>query len=103
MTILFTWQKFYWYLYYFKCNLKLFKQRLSFLLMVYKYIEIVGTSDTNITDAVNNAFKEASKTIKNIQWGELGKVTFRVNGEQKIEYQAEVKIGFKIERNDNPV
>nr|MBA3283882.1 dodecin domain-containing protein [Nitrosopumilus sp.] len=52
---------------------------------------------------VNNAFKEASKTVKNIQWGELGKVTFRVNGEQKIEYQAEVKIGFKIERNDNLV
>ena len=71
--------------------------------MVYKYIEIVGTSDTNITDAVNNAFNEASKTVKNIQWGELGKVTFRVNGEQKIEYRAEVKIGFKIERNDNPV
>ena len=71
--------------------------------MVYKYIEIVGTSDTNITDAVNNAFEEASKTVKNIQMGELGNVRYKINGEQKIEYQAEVKIGFKIERNDNPV
>ncbi len=69
--------------------------------MVYKYIDIVGTSETDITDAVNNAFKEASKTIKNIQWGEMGKVTFRVNNDQKIEYQAEVRIGFKIERNEN--
>lgn len=68
--------------------------------MVYKYIEIVGTSETSITDAVNNAFKEASKTVKNIQWGEMGKVTFKLNNEQKIEYQAEVRIGFKIERND---
>ncbi len=68
--------------------------------MVYKYIEIVGTSETSITDAVNNAFKEASKTVKNIQWGEMGKVTFRLDNEQKIEYQAEVRIGFKIERND---
>ena len=69
--------------------------------MVYKYIDIVGTSNTSITDAVNNAFKEASKTVKNIQWGEMGKVTFRVEGEQKMEYQAEVRIVFKIERQDN--
>ncbi len=68
--------------------------------MVYKYIEIVGTSEASITDAVNNAFKEASKTVKNIQWGEMGKVTFKLDNEQKIEYQAEVRIGFKIERND---
>lgn len=65
--------------------------------MVYKYIDIVGTSHTDITDAVNNAFNEASKTVKNIQWGELGRVTFRVE-EGKLEYQAEVRIGFKIER-----
>lgn len=68
--------------------------------MVYKYIEIVGTSDTSITDAVNNAFHEASKTVKNIQWGEMGKVTFRVEGEQKIEYQVEVRIGFKVDRSN---
>jgi flavin-binding protein dodecin len=68
--------------------------------MVYKYIDIVGTSDTDITDAVNNAFKEASKTVKDIQWGELGRVTFRVEEGQKIEYQAEVRIGFKVSRDN---
>ena len=67
-------------------------------IMVYKYIDIVGTSTTSIDDAVNNAFKEASKTVKNIQWGEMGRVTFRMNENQTIEYQAEVRIGFKIER-----
>jgi len=41
--------------------------------MVYKYIDIVGTSNTVITDAINNAFEEASKTVKNIKWGELGR------------------------------
>lgn len=68
--------------------------------MVYKYIDIVGTSDTDITDAVKNAFSEASKTVKNIQWGEMGRVTFRMNENQQIEYQAEVRIGFKIEREE---
>ena len=68
--------------------------------MVYKYSDIVGTSNTDITDAVNNAFQEASKTIKNLKWGELGRVTFRVEEGKKIEYQAEVRIGFEVIRSD---
>jgi flavin-binding protein dodecin len=68
--------------------------------MVYKYIDIVGTSSTDITDAVNNAFQEASKTVKNIKWGELGRITFRVEGDGKLEYQTEVRIGFEILRGD---
>ena len=67
--------------------------------MVYKYIDIVGTSNTNITDAVNNAFREASMTVKNIKWGEMGRVTFRVEGGEMIEYQAEVRIGFEVQRD----
>jgi dodecin len=63
--------------------------------MVYKYIDIVGTSNTVITDAIKNAIEEASKTVKNIKWGELGRVTFRVEEGKKVEYQAEVRVGFE--------
>ena len=66
--------------------------------MVYKYIDIVGTSNTVITDAINNA---TSKTVKNIKWGELGRVTFRVEEGKRIEYQAEVRIGFEVIRDNN--
>ena len=69
-------------------------------IMVYKYIDIVGTSKTVITDAVNNAFEEASKTVKNIKWGELGRVTFRVVEGKKLEYQAEVRIAFEVIPNN---
>lgn len=69
--------------------------------MVYKYIDIVGTSSSGINEAVNNAFQEASKTIKNIQWGEMGRVTFRIDENQQVEYQVEVRIGFKIERDSS--
>jgi dodecin len=68
--------------------------------MVYKYIDIVGTSDTDISAAVDNAFKEASSTVKNIKWGELGRVTFRVEEEKRMEYQAEVRIGFEVLRDN---
>ena len=69
--------------------------------MIYKYIDIVGTSDTDISAAVDNAFKEASNTVKNIKWGELGRVTFRVEEGKKMEYQAEVRIGFEVLRDNN--
>jgi flavin-binding protein dodecin len=67
--------------------------------MVYKYIDIVGTSYTDISAAVDNAFQEASKTVKNIKWGELGRVTFRVEEAKKMEYQTEVRIGFEVLRD----
>jgi dodecin len=49
---------------------------------------------------VDNAFKETSGTVKNIKWGELGRVTFRVEEEKKMEYQAEVRIGFEVLRDN---
>ncbi|MCJ7635990.1 MAG: dodecin family protein [Nitrososphaeraceae archaeon] len=68
--------------------------------MVYKYIHIIGTSPNNIDDAVKEAVNEASRTINNIEWAELGRVTFRILDNQVTEFQAEVKIGFKIERKN---
>jgi dodecin len=32
--------------------------------MVYKYIDIVGTSATGMNDAIKNAIEEAARTIK---------------------------------------
>jgi flavin-binding protein dodecin len=68
--------------------------------MVYKYIDIVGTSLTSMDDAIKNAVDEAAKTIKNLQWAELGRTTVRIENQKIQEFQTEVRIGFKIERND---
>jgi flavin-binding protein dodecin len=68
--------------------------------MVYKYINIIGTSSKGIDDAVRDAISEATRTINNIEWAELGRVTFKVIDNNLTEFQAEVKIGFKIEKKD---
>ena len=68
--------------------------------MVYKYIHIVGTSSSSIDDAIRDAITEATKTVNNIEWAELGRVTFRIIDNQLEEFQAEVKIGFKIDRKE---
>ena len=66
--------------------------------MVYKYIHIVGTSPNGIDDAVKDAITEAAKTVNNIEWAELGRVTQRIIENRIQEVQAEIKIGFKIDR-----
>jgi flavin-binding protein dodecin len=66
--------------------------------MVYKYIDIVGPSATGVNDAIKNA-KEAARAIKNLQWAELGRTTVRIEDQKILEYQTEVRIGFKVERN----
>jgi dodecin len=68
--------------------------------MVYKYIDIVGTSVTSMDDAIKNAVEEAAKTIKNLQWAELGRTTVRIENQKIQEFQTEVRIGFKVERDD---
>ena len=68
--------------------------------MVYKYIDIVGSSTIGIDDGIKNAIEEAARTVKNLQWAELGRVTVRIENQNIKEYQTEVKIGFKIERGN---
>jgi dodecin len=66
--------------------------------MVYKYIHIVGTSPDSIAKAMEDAVDEAAKTVKSIRWAELGRVTLKIENQKIEEYQAEVKIGFEVER-----
>jgi flavin-binding protein dodecin len=68
--------------------------------MVYKYIDIVGTSSKGVDDAVKNAIDEAAKTVKNLKWAELGRTTIRIEDQKIQEFQTEVRIGFRIERDD---
>ena len=68
--------------------------------MVYKYIDIVGSSTIGIDDGIKNAIEEAARTVKNLQWAELGRVTIRIENQNIKEYQTEVRIGFKIERGN---
>ncbi len=54
----------------------------------------------SMDDAIKNAVEEAAKKIKNLQWAELGRTTLRIEIQKIQEFQTEVRIGFKIERND---
>lgn len=62
----------------------------------YKKIEIVGTSDKGVDDAIKGAIKTASKTVKGISWFETTEIRGAVKDGEVMEYQVVLKAAFKV-------
>ncbi len=65
---------------------------------VAKVIELIGSSPKGWDDAAANAVKEAAKTIEHIKGVYLKGCTAKVDGDRIVEYRANVKISFVVER-----
>lgn len=63
---------------------------------VYKIIEVVGCSTSNYDDAIKNAVAEAGKTLKGMAWFEVKEMRGGLKDGQIAEYQAIVRIGFRL-------
>lgn len=64
--------------------------------MVYKYIEVVGTSKEGLDDAIRNAVKEAYKESKQISWFTVSEIRGSIREGEVGEFQVTVKIGYKV-------
>jgi flavin-binding protein dodecin len=68
---------------------------------VVKIVELMGVSEESFSDAVRQAVKEASKTIRNITGVEVIKSTAEVEGDEIFEYHVTVRLAFAIERGES--
>ena len=63
---------------------------------VAKVIEIIGTSETSLEDAIKGAIARTAETVENLQWFEVTEVRGHI-ADQKIDrYQVMLKIGFGL-------
>jgi flavin-binding protein dodecin len=67
-------------------------------MVVYKIIEIVGTSQKDFSDAAKNAVLEAEKTVRKIRRAEITKFDIKVENDKVSLYRAEVRISFEVQR-----
>ena len=65
---------------------------------VVKIIELIGSSPHGWSEAVQNAVTEAAKTVKNIKGVHVKRCTAKVEDNKIVEYNADVKIAFIVER-----
>ena len=64
---------------------------------VYRVIEITGSSQTSIEDAIQTAVTRASKTLRNLRWCEVLQTRGHIEGGKVQHYQVTMKLGFTIE------
>ncbi len=64
---------------------------------VYKVVEIVGTSDTSISKAIETAIEKASLSLRNLGWFEVVQVRGNIEGGGVHHYQVTLKVGFALE------
>lgn len=63
----------------------------------YKKIELVGSSNISIEDAVHNAVAKASLTEKNLRWLEVVETRAHLEEAKVAHWQVTVKIGATLE------
>lgn len=64
---------------------------------VYKKVELVGSSEKSIEDAVNNALAKAAETIRGMRWCEVVETRGYIQENRLAYWQVTVKIGFTVE------
>ena len=65
---------------------------------VIKIVELIGVSDQGFEAATQKALTEASKTIRNISGIHVKGFTCEVKDNKIVNYKANVKIAFLVER-----
>ena len=63
----------------------------------YKKIELTGTSDNSIEDAVGIALAKASDSVRNMRWFEITEVRGAIDGQKVSQWQVTLKVGFTVE------
>jgi len=64
---------------------------------VYKVIQLVGSSETSIEDAVQKAVTRASQTLHELRWFEVVETRGKIEGGKLASWQVVLKVGFTLE------
>ena len=63
---------------------------------IYKLIELTGTSNTAIEDAVSKAITRAHKTIKTLRWFQVIETRGNIEKGKVHHWQVSIKVGFEV-------
>jgi len=64
---------------------------------VYKTVEIVGSSATDVSDAMRTAVAKASQTLRHLEWVEVSGIRGQIEDGEIAHFQVTTKVGFRLE------
>ncbi len=62
----------------------------------YKVIELVGTSDIGVTEAINEAVNKAAESIRELDWFEVKQIRGQIENQKVAWYQVDLTVGFRV-------
>ncbi|GAA0602410.1 dodecin [Caenispirillum bisanense] len=65
---------------------------------VYSKTEVVGSSETSIDDAIRNAIRTASGSLRNLEWFEVSELRGHIVDGDVGHFQVTLKIGFRYDK-----
>ena len=63
---------------------------------IYKHIEITGTSDKSLEEAIENGISRAARTVEDLRWFEVTETRGTIDGSNVQQWQVTLKIGFTL-------
>ena len=63
----------------------------------YKVVELVGSSETSIEDAIAGAVARASKTLRSLEWFEVVETRGHIAEGKVAHLQVTLKVGFRLD------
>lgn len=67
---------------------------------VAKIIEIVGTSDQSIEDAITGAVARAAETVDHLRWFEVTQIRGHIKDQRVERFQIMLKLGFALSEHE---
>jgi len=64
---------------------------------VHKLIDLVGTSEVSVDDAIRSAVGEAHKSLRGLEWFEVSEIRGGIHEGKVNKFQVVLKVGFKLE------
>ena len=64
---------------------------------IYKVIELVGSSEKSIEDAIGTAVTRAHETVRHLRWFEVLETRGHIEDGKVKHYQVTIKVGFTME------
>jgi len=64
---------------------------------IYRVIQIVGSSEKSVDDAIQRAITRASKTLRQLRWFEVVETRSHIESGKIHHYQVTLKVGFTLD------
>ena len=63
----------------------------------YKSLELTGSSDLSVEDAVTVAIQKAAKTVRKLRWFEIQQIRGHIKDDEVAHWQVTMKLGFALD------